>query len=61
MVLACNVSPNLIPENGGTEFIVLQVQNNGIDAIFLSDVAINNVIHIMGFFYIWHSIRCFSK
>ncbi len=42
----CNVSPsNSIPENGGTEFIVLQIQNQGINSVFLEDIAINNVIH----------------
>jgi hypothetical protein len=42
----CNVAPsNSIPENGGTEFIVLQIQNRGLDSVFLEDIAINNVIH----------------
>ncbi len=41
----CSVTPNDIPANGGTEFIVLQIQNNGIDLVFLEDIAINNVIH----------------
>ncbi len=41
----CSVTPNDIPANGGTEFIVLQIQNNGIDFVFLEDIAINNVIH----------------
>jgi len=41
----CIGSPNSIPENGGTEFIVLQIQNSGFDTIFLEDIAINNVIH----------------
>ena len=42
----CNVSPsNSIPENGGTEFIVLQIQNHGFSSIFLEDITINNVIH----------------
>ena len=44
--LTCSVNPYLIPENGGTEFIVLQVQNNSIDDIFLNDISINNVIHL---------------
>ena len=44
--VTCNVAPaNSIPENGGTEFIVLQIQNSGFDTIFLEDIAINNVIH----------------
>ncbi len=41
----CSETPNNIPANGGTEFIVLQIQNNGIDLVFLEDIAINNVIH----------------
>lgn len=41
----CSVTPNNIPENGGTEFIVLQIQNNGLNSVFLEDIAINNVIH----------------
>jgi len=41
----CIGSPNSIPENGGTEFIVLQIQNNEIDSVFLEDIAVNNVIH----------------
>ena len=41
----CSVTPNSIPENGGTEFIVLQIQNNGLNSIFLEKVGINNVIH----------------
>jgi len=46
--VTCTISPippNSIPENKGTEFIVIQIQNNGIDTIFLEDVAINNVAH----------------
>jgi len=44
--VSCNVTPpNSIPENGGTEFIVLQIQNSEFDSIFLEDIAINNVIH----------------
>lgn len=41
----CYVAPNSIPENGGTEFIALQIQNNGINSVFLEDIAVNNVIH----------------
>jgi len=41
----CSVTPNAIPENGGTEFIVLQIQNNGLNSIFLENIGINNVIH----------------
>ena len=44
--VTCNIAtPNSIPENGGTEFIVLQIQNSGFDSIFLEDISINNVVH----------------
>ena len=43
--VTCSGFSNSIPESGGTEFLVLQVQNNGIDPIFLQDIAINGVIH----------------
>ena len=44
--VTCNIAPtNSIPESGGTEFIVLQIQNNEINSIFLEDIAINNVLH----------------
>jgi len=43
--VTCSVTPNSIPESGGTEFIVMQIQNNGINSIFLEDISINNVVH----------------
>ncbi len=43
--VTCSVTPNSIPESGGTEFIVMQIRNNGINSIFLEDIAINNVVH----------------
>lgn len=43
--VTCSITPNAIPENGGTEFIVLQIQNNGLNSIFLENIGINNVIH----------------
>ncbi len=36
---------NSIPSSSGSEFIVLQIQNNGINTLFIDDIAINNVIH----------------
>jgi len=42
----CSISPKAIPENGGTEFIVLQIQNNGLNSIFLESVTINHVTHL---------------
>jgi hypothetical protein len=45
--VTCSVNTNEIPRAtpGGTEFIVLQIQNNGLNSIFLEDVGVNNVIH----------------
>ena len=45
--VTCSANANEIPRAtpGGTEFIVLQIQNNGLNSIFLEDVGINNVIH----------------
>ena len=43
--VTCSVATNAIPESGGTEFIVLQIQNNGLNSIFLEDIAINGVVH----------------
>ena len=43
--VTCSVTPNAIPESGGTEFIVLQIQNKGLNSVFLEDIAINNVLH----------------
>ena len=42
---SCFAATNSIPENFGTEFIVLQIQNNGLNPIFLQDVSVNNVVH----------------
>lgn len=36
---------NSTPILGGTEFIVLQIQNNGLDSIFLEDVVIRGATH----------------
>ena len=44
--VTCSVPPNTIPESGGTEFIVLQIKNNGLNSIFLQDVTINSVVHL---------------
>ena len=43
--VTCSITPNAIPENGGTEFIVMQIQNNGIDPMYLEAVFLNNVRH----------------
>ena len=45
-ISSCTTSPvNSIPANDGTEFIVFQIQNNGLDPIFLEDVVVNDVVH----------------
>ena len=48
--VTCGVPPNLIPRhnpggNGGTEFIVFQIQNNDLNPFYLQDVVINGVVH----------------
>jgi hypothetical protein len=45
--LTCSVNPNAIPLAipGGSEFIILQIQNNGINSFFLEEVTINGVTH----------------
>ncbi len=40
--VSCGANPDTTPALGGTEFIVLQIQNNGIDSIFLHNIAINS-------------------
>ena len=40
--LSCNGNSNDIPLNGGTEFIVFQIQNNNLDSIFLTDITLND-------------------
>lgn len=41
----CSVATNAIPGNGGTEFLVLQIQNNALNSVFLETVTINNIAH----------------
>ena len=43
--VTCSITPDAIPDNGGTEFIVMQIQNNGIDPMYLESVSLNNVRH----------------
>lgn len=48
--VTCSVPPNLIPRhnpggNGGTEFIVFQIQNNDLNPFYLQHVIINDVVH----------------
>ena len=41
--ISCNGDPDDIPSNGGTEFIVFQIQNNNLDPMFLKDLTLNGV------------------
>ena len=34
-----------IPANGGSEFIMIKIKNNGINSVFLENVRLNNVVH----------------
>ncbi|WP_119571098.1 archaellin/type IV pilin N-terminal domain-containing protein [Candidatus Nitrosotenuis aquarius] len=43
--IACNITPNNTPQNSGTEFVVLQIQNTSPDLVYLEGVQINNVLH----------------
>jgi len=47
--VTCSVFPNLIPRDlggdGGTEFIVFQIQNNDLNPFYLQGVMINDVVH----------------
>ena len=42
---SCVLNPDATPSLGGTEFIVLQLQNNGLNSIFLEKVVISGTIH----------------
>ncbi|QLH05550.1 hypothetical protein C5F49_03905 [Nitrosopumilus oxyclinae] len=42
---SCVSNPDTIPSSGGTEFIVLQLQNNGLNSIFLEKVIISGTTH----------------
>ena len=43
--VTCKDNEGVIPENTGTEFIVLRLKNDSIDPVLLSSVIINNVPH----------------
>ncbi|WP_148703912.1 hypothetical protein [Nitrosopumilus piranensis] len=42
---SCSSNPDLIPINSGTEFVVLDLRNNGGESIFLSSLVINDIKH----------------
>ena len=42
---SCVLNPDTIPSLGGTEFIVLQLQNNALNSLFLEKVVISGATH----------------
>ena len=42
----CNGAANDIPANGGSEFLVIQFENRGINSIFLRNIYLDNVNHL---------------
>jgi len=42
----CNPNPNQSPDTGGTAYVVIQIQNRGLNPIWLSDVYFDNVGHV---------------
>lgn len=42
---SCSGSPNQIPANSGTEFIVLKIRNDGTGSAYLRNILVNNIIH----------------
>lgn len=43
--VSCVVNNNKIPANSGTEFILLQIKNDGLNSIFLDNIRLNNSDH----------------
>jgi len=45
--ISCTVGfSDKIPANGGSEFIMIKIKNNGINSIFLENIQLNNVLHM---------------
>jgi len=42
---SCSIFPNKDPSSGGTEFIVIQIENRSVNPIFLHDVWLGNAAH----------------
>jgi len=42
---SCSGNPNKIPANSGTEFIVLNIRNDGTGSAYLGSIFVNNVLH----------------
>ncbi|KAF6244993.1 hypothetical protein C6989_05455 [Nitrosopumilus sp. b2] len=43
---SCASDKDLIPSNGGTEFITLTLRNSGLESIFISKLLINDIQHV---------------
>jgi flagellin-like protein len=43
--MSCNVSPNQLPNDGGTDFVIIQIQNQGVNSIFLDSILLDGAIH----------------
>jgi len=46
LTTVCNSNPNQSPANGGTAYVVIQIQNRGLNPIWLKDVYFDNVRHV---------------
>jgi len=46
LAVGCFTTANTDPFNGGTGFMVIQIENRGLNPIFLSDVYLDNVGHV---------------
>jgi len=46
LAVGCFTTPNTDPFNGGTGFMVIQIENRGLNPIYLSDVYLDNVGHV---------------
>jgi len=42
----CTSNPNMSPANGGTEYVVIQIENKSLNSIFLRNVYLDNVGHV---------------
>lgn len=42
---SCNGAPDDIPTNGGSDFIVMQIENQSISSVFLKNIYLDNVNH----------------
>jgi len=42
----CTSIPNMSPANGGTEYVVIQIENKSLNSIFLRNIYLDNVGHV---------------